>query len=664
MGDTPEGVDGHLSRELFGKNHGRCRQCRALNDQRLIRLTTMAERTSLDPSPPPPRIGGVRSRWVWRMGSPLDPGPKVKNGPLIERVLAARGLSPGEIPRFLEPSLKDLHEPSLMPDLERAASRLLVALHAGEKITIYGDYDVDGVTSTAILFHTLKTLRPDANLATYVPHRLDEGYGLNESAIAAIAAEGTRVIVSVDCGITAMGPARLAREAGVDLIITDHHNPPADCRSLPEAYAVVHPRVPGSAYPFGDLSGAGVAYKLAWRLATMHAGARRVSPELRALLIELLAFAALGAVADGVPLVGENRVLARHGLGRVKHSPIEGLRALVEASGLAGENIDAEDAGFLLAPRLNACGRLGHAREAVELFTTAKGDRARAIATELSALNERRKAMEQRMTDEACAQAEDSGMIGEDRRAIVLASPEWHAGVIGIVCSRLVDRFGRPTLLMQTREGECHGSGRSIEGFSLHAALTACHEYLVNYGGHDMAAGLRVQEARLPGFAEAFTEVANARLAPADLGKATLIDADVTIEELTLEAARALERLEPFGRGNPRPKLLLRGVRLAAPPQRMGATGQHLSLRLERSGAPGAGGLSATLRVVGWRWGEHAEALSRGVRLDAVISPKISAWNGRVSVEGELEDFAVSDEHESPSSVNPQTNTGDHEDRR
>src|SRR5262245_51824098 len=240
-------------------------------------------------------------------------------GSLVDRILAVRGLADGAAAAFLDPRLTQLHDPSLVPDLDRGAGRLMAALSAREPVAIYGDYDVDGVTATAILFHIFRAIAPDAPVRTYVPHRLDEGYGLNAAAVRQLAAEGARVIVSVDCGITATGPAAEARAAGVDLIITDHHNPPASLADLPAAYAVVHPRRPDSAYPFGELSGAGVAYKLAWRLATMASGSARVTPALRALLLELLAFAALGAIADVVPLVGENRVIARFGLARMKH---------------------------------------------------------------------------------------------------------------------------------------------------------------------------------------------------------------------------------------------------------------------------------------------------------------------------------------------------------
>ena len=259
---------------------------------------------------------------AWSAAGAPDP-----DRPLLERVLSVRNLDGPDRDAFLNPALSALHDPSLIPDLDKGARRLLDALAAREPIAIYGDYDVDGVTATAILFHTLRAIDPDADIRTYVPHRLEEGYGLNADAVRSLAAEGARVIVSVDCGVTAIEPARVARETGADLIITDHHNPPAPGDPLPDAFALIHPRAPGSAYPFADLCGAGVAYKLAWRLATMHCGTDRVSPDLRQTLIDMLAPCALGVIADVVPLVGENRVIARYGLSMVKRSSLVGLRA-------------------------------------------------------------------------------------------------------------------------------------------------------------------------------------------------------------------------------------------------------------------------------------------------------------------------------------------------
>ena len=510
-------------------------------------------------------VRGLRARWIG------PEAPMTSEGSLVDRILAARGHAGGspEAARFLTPSLKDLHDPTLLEGIDRAAERLLRAARVGERIVIYGDYDVDGVTATAILYHTLLTLHPDANIETYVPHRIDEGYGLNAEAIARLADAGARVIVSVDCGITAFEPARVARSRGVDLLITDHHtmSPEAGVQ-LPDAFACVHPAIErgsGACYPNTDLCGAGVAFKLAWRIATLHAGGdgERVAPRVRETLLDMLALASLGVIADVMPLVGENRVIARFGLSRMKSTQLEGLHALIDASGMGGERVQAEDVGFKLAPRLNACGRMGHAREAVELLTTATGDRARAIAEELTRQNDTRRATERAIFDHAEKLASESGMTGQDHRAIVLAHETWHQGVVGIVCSRLVERFHRPTILFQNHGEMCHGSGRSIDGFSLHGAIEACKDHVETFGGHEMAAGLKVRTDRLEAFARAFTEVCNQRLREDDLLPQARYDTMTSLADLTLEGVRDLARLAPFGRGNPPVCVRLTGVKIA-----------------------------------------------------------------------------------------------------
>jgi single-stranded-DNA-specific exonuclease len=580
------------------------------------------------PDSTPYRRGLTR---LWKPRSPLGFAPAA-DAPLLTRILACRGLTAeADVRAFVDPSLLNLHDPSLIPDLDRAAERMLTALTANQPIAIYGDYDVDGVTATAILYHTCRTIAPGADVRTYVPHRLDEGYGLNAAAIEQLAAEGAKVIVSVDCGITAIEPALAARRAGVDLIITDHHNPPKSLDDLPRAYAVVHPRRPDSAYPFGDLSGAGVAYKLAWRLATLHCGTSRVNPPLRALLIELLSFAALGAIADIVPLVGENRVLTRHGLARMKHSPNPGLRALVVASGLAGDEIDSDHVGFALGPRLNACGRMGHAREAVELFTTATPDQAAAIAARLCTLNDQRRATERSIADAAAETAERCGMASPDRRAIVLADEHWHAGVIGIVCSRLVERFHRPAILLQVRDGVAHGSGRSVEGLSLHTALESCADLLTSFGGHDMAAGLKLDAARLPEFTERFTAYVNERIPPDRLVGSVSVDCDATLDELTMESVAKIEALAPFGMGNPRPRICLSGLRVDRRPECFGAGGKHLAVQARQG--------QRWVRMVAWNWGARRDEVPVGSQIDAVVSPKVSGYSRQV--EPELADLRI-----------------------
>jgi len=608
-------------------------------------------------------VNGLLSRWMLRELRTGDEAPGAVASacarPLIDRVLAARSIETGAA--FLDPRLTELHDPSLMPDMDRAAERILAALEKAEPLAIYGDYDADGITATAILYHMARHLRPEADVRTYVPHRMEEGYGLNSEAIASLAQAGCSLIISVDCGITSVGPAKCARELGVDLIITDHHTPPHDEADLPDAFAIVHPRRPGSTYPFGELCGAGVAYKLAWRLATLAAGSdggvpRRLDASTRALLVDLLAYAALGSIADVVPLVDENRVIARHGLSRVRGAGVHGqhaarfigLRALVEASGLAGENVSAMDVGFKLAPRLNAAGRLGHARSAVELLTQADESRAAQIAGELSKQNDQRRAVEAEIFTQAAELAQARGMTEPGRHAIVLADPRWHPGVVGIVCSRMVERFRRPTILMRSLDGVCQGSGRSIDGFSLHAALDRLAPMLDRFGGHDMAAGLALSEPRLEEFTRAFIDHASGAITPAQLTPVVTIDCEAHVRELSLQAVQSLARLGPFGRGNSEVRLLVRSMRIAAPPRTMGAHAKHLAVQLSSAdagnagaGAGGGPGRGVVLRAVGWNWGEHASKLRAGRIVDVVIEPKISTWNGGENVEAELRDVRL-----------------------
>lgn len=587
----------------------------------------------------------MKHRWLSREhgGDPggieaTEPAPRSQSpggvDPLVARVLLSRGFAEvASMRAFCDPRMTSLHDPSLLPGLDRACERILDSLRRRAPLVIYGDYDVDGVTAASILFNICRAIAPEGPVQVYIPHRVDEGYGLNGQAIEQMARDGADLVVSVDCGVTARAEADIARRAGLDLIITDHHACAATEAELPQAFAVVHPRAPGSAYPFGDLCGAGVAFKIAWRLATLASGTERVSPELRELLLDLLALSALGAIADVVPLVDENRVIARFGLSRMRSTRFVGLNALIEASRLDNDRVTTEDVGFRLAPRLNACGRMGHALDAVELFTTDCPKRAEEIATALTATNERRRALERSIVEQAMQMAEQAGMIGDDRRAIVLAHDDWHTGVIGIVCSRLVDRFGRPTILMQ-RQGEvCKGSCRSIEGFDMHAALGACADHLTTFGGHVMAAGLAMDSARLEAFTEAFTAVANDRLSPDDLTPTLRVDCGAALSELSPRAVERLERLGPFGAGNPSPRIMLRGLTLSESPRPLGARGKHAKFTVRQDGR--------TVRLLGWGWGERAAALPTGCTVDAVVEPKLNRWNGRTTVEPLLCDLRL-----------------------
>jgi single-stranded-DNA-specific exonuclease len=577
-----------------------------------------------------PHEGQPDEAW---MPSPGGSSGAVAVEPLVKRLLWSRGYRDAtSAATFRDASLHGLHDPSLLPDLDRAAERILGATAAGEPVVIYGDYDVDGISASAILFHALAAVAPGAKVATYVPHRVDEGYGLHAEALRELAAGGARVIVSVDCGVTAFEPAAALAGTGVDLIITDHHECDHDGR-LPSAYAVVHPKRHGSAYPFEHLCGAGVAFKLAWRLMTMAHGGPKLPPERREVLLDLLALASLGTVADIVPLLGENRAIARHGLRRLRSTKIHGLSALIEASGLAGEDIDAERVGFTLGPRLNACGRMGHAKHAVAMLTVAPPDEAMSIAKELAKLNDQRRRTERKIFEEACAMAEAAGMTGPHKRAIVLACEGWHAGVVGIVCSRLIGRFHRPTILMNRDDGVCHGSGRSIDGFNLHAALVRCGDLLTGFGGHEMAAGMSLPADRLDEFAARFIEVVNQSVAVEALVPSLAIDCASSITELTPRAVEQVMDLGPFGRGNPSPRLLLRDVRVARGPEPMGAAGDHLSLFVAER--------DREMRLVGWHWGARRGELRAGMRIDAVVEPKLNVWNGRVRVEPTICDVAV-----------------------
>lgn len=575
---------------------------------------------------------GLRRRWLFRRPDEQDAHRRL---PLFNRVLAARGLTDPETRRrFCDPKLTDLHDPGLLPGLDAAAERLAAAIRAGESIVIYGDYDVDGIAGSAILYHVVRALAADARLRTYVPHRLEEGYGLNSDALRQLRAEGADLVVSVDCGITAHEPAKVAREIGLDLIITDHHA--CDDAAPPEALAVVHPRLAGSSYPFGELCGAGVAFKLAWGLATHWCGSKRVAESVREVLLGMLPLAALGTIADVVPLVDENRTITSWGLRMIKQSPITGLRALIEAADLMSEDIDTEVVGFRLAPRLNACGRMGHAEEAVRLLTTAPASEAGDIARRLDKLNRQRQQTERRIAEEAARRAEDAGMTGADRRVIVLADESWHPGVVGIVCSRLVDRFARPVVLLRREGDDCKGSARSIEGYSIHEALRATANHLTTFGGHDAAAGLSLPASELEAFTEALTAHANARIEPERLTPSVWIDCDAGVNELETESVKRIRSLSPFGQDNPRPTLRITDATITGPPKQMGRNGRHLSLTVRDTSAQ-----DRWLRLVWFSAGTHADDLAAGMHVEAVIEPKINSWNGRTSVEGVVKDVRL-----------------------
>ena len=558
---------------------------------------------------------------------------RLKISPLVAQALLSRGLSEmDDCQTFLAPTLKLLHEPSLLPGVVRAADRIARAVRERQKIVIYGDYDVDGITATTILWHSLKLL--GADVGYYIPHRIDEGYGLNPQAVGQIIGQGAQLIVTVDCGITAVESARVAAESGVDLIITDHHQ--WHDGHLPESFAIVHPRLNAEGqppYPNPHLCGAGVAFKLAWQIALAVNGGSRATAEFREFLIEATALAALGTIADVVPLVGENRALAHFGLLGLKSSKLIGIKALIASAALTGQNLDSFHVGFLLAPRLNACGRMGHAAKAVRMLTDAPAAEAMEIATYLEAQNRLRQGLERKILEEAMAKLDEDKFSPENDRAVVIGCDAWHAGVIGIVAARLVDRFCRPTVLVALDGEHGQGSARSVPGFHLADALAACSEHLVAHGGHEMAAGLKVKRDNFAAFKSAFGEYARKNVNAEMMLPELKLEAQAGIEQMTEGLLNDLHRLGPFGHGNRKPLFCFRDVQVAAPPRVVGKTGEHLQLMVRHG--------EKRLKCIAFRQASLASRLTPGTPIELAAEPTINEFNGYRSVELEVKDLRI-----------------------
>ena len=555
---------------------------------------------------------------------------------VVAQLLIGRGIYSAPAARsFLDAKLSDLRDPASLPGISGATDRVHAGVRSGERIVIYGDYDADGMTATAILYRCLKLL--GANVGYYVPNRLEEGYGLNEDALRGLAERGTRLVVTVDCGIASAAEARTAREVGLDLVITDHHQFGPE---MPEAVAVVHPRLPGSGYPFGGLCGAGVAFKLAWALCQRASDATRVSPLMRQFLLDAVGLVALGTVADVVPLLDENRVLVRHGLASLKQRPPLGLAELMRCAKLDQSPVlSSEDVAFSLAPRLNAAGRLGQAQLAVELLTTDSPDRARSLAEYLNELNNSRVSLERSIYLAAHKQAKERFHPPEDP-ALVLAADDWHPGVIGIVAGRLAEKYHRPVILVSldpTGVKPGTGSARTAGGIDLHAALNACREHLLGFGGHAAAAGLKIARQQIDSFREAFCEHVAGELTGENMVAELHLDAEAPLGQLTLKTVQHMEQLAPFGQDNPRPLLCASGVHLAEPPRKIGGGERHLALRLKQG--------NVGLRAIAFGHGEWADELSQVAgAVDVAYRPVINRFRGQQSVELHLVDWRLARE--------------------
>jgi single-stranded-DNA-specific exonuclease len=557
----------------------------------------------------------------------MEKARQLKVPPLVAQLLHNRGVSDEEsIRSFLQPELKMLHPPEQLPGVSKAAAIIAEKIRQGKSIAIYGDYDVDGVSGVSILWQLL-TLA-GADVSYYIPHRLEEGYGLKGDALRQLHEQGIDTVVTVDCGATAMEEARLAGELGLNMVITDHHTLGDE---LPPAAAVVHPALDNE-YPNPELCGAGVAFKLAWGIAQELSQSDRVNEEFREFLVDATGMAALGTIADVVPLTGENRIIARFGLTGLGNSRHAGLKALIESVQLTDRRLDTEHAGFWLAPRLNAAGRMGHANLAVELFTSADEERAQEIAEFLADQNRKRQTVERRIFEQACKRVEEENLAGDHVRAIVLADEEWHAGVIGIVASRLVERFHRPTVMIALQNGEGQGSARSIRHFHMHQALCGCAEHMLGFGGHAMAAGLRIASDRVEDFTNAFIEHANRMLTAQDLRPTLNLDAEVRLSSLNEQTVRYIDKLGPFGVGNPKARFATHDLQLDGEPKLVGRNNDHLSFYVTDG--------RHRRRAIAFKQKDKYQPLLDSRRCRLAFVPKLNSFNGRTAVELQVLDIA------------------------
>ncbi|MDQ3213404.1 MAG: single-stranded-DNA-specific exonuclease RecJ [Acidobacteriota bacterium] len=541
--------------------------------------------------------------------------------PIIARLLCMRGLSdPEQAQRFLHPSIEHLHDPFRLADMRLAVERLERALVQHERIAIHGDYDVDGITSTVILRRALELLGGD--VVHFIPDRLRDGYGLQPAAIERLHAEGVGVIVSVDCGIRSTEAALRARALGVDLIVTDHHEPEG---SLPPALAVINPKRHDCSYPDKHLAGVGVALKLVQALCERAGKARYLSSFVK--------IAAIGTLADVVPLVGENRVIARLGLASLSRGPHTiGLRSLLDASGLTGKTIDSYQVAFILAPRVNAAGRMSSPDIATRLLLAkdeAMGDEARGLAQQLNEENLRR-------------QQEEAGLVGEARKAIendpavgahnvlVVGGAGWHRGVIGIAASKLVDAYHKPAIVLSVDGDVAHGSCRSIPDFDMLAALEHCSDLFLKFGGHRQAAGLTMDAARVPEFRARVNAYADERLEPDQLRPRLRIDGPLDLKSITHDLMRDLDSMGPFGMSNPRPVFHASGVEIVDGPRTLKE--RHLKMTFSQDGR--------RFRAIAWRAAEHADLLTRNRgNVNLAFSLEKNEFKGETYLELNVADF-------------------------
>ncbi|MGB7346581.1 MAG: single-stranded-DNA-specific exonuclease RecJ [Pirellulaceae bacterium] len=573
----------------------------------------------------------------WRI-VPHD-APRVENlirtanlPPIVAQLMVSRGIyTSQDAAAYLDTKLTGLRDPKSLPGVPAATEILVAAIKDKTPIVIYGDYDCDGMTGSAILVNGLRLL--GADVSYHVPNRLEEGYGLNADAIRKLAQRGKKLIVSVDCGITSIQCAKLCKELGVKLIITDHHTM---LDELPDADAIVHPQLPGKAYPFTGLCGAGVAFKLAWSLCQTICGSDKVTDPMRRYLMQSLSLCAIGTVADVVPLVDENRILVTHGLRTLKAHPLPGLVELMKITKLDEQStLDTESIGFNLAPRLNAAGRLGQAQLAVELLTIGAGERAESLATYINQLNGNRDSLQRSVYLAAQKQAKQDYDVDADP-ALVLAGVGWHQGVIGVVAGRMAEKYAKPVLILSldaSGQGHAVGSGRvGGTNIDLYSALAQCEERLVRFGGHKAAAGVTIDERQVEAFRGDFCEAVAQQCSEQDRVPELKIDAEAPLSQLNLAIVKQIEMMAPFGQSNPRPVLYAGGVELDEPARKMGGGDRHLTLKLRQG--------SKVIRGVAFGAGDWCDDINAvDGPIEIVYRPVINEFRGFRKVEVHVVDW-------------------------
>ncbi|MFD0047895.1 single-stranded-DNA-specific exonuclease RecJ [Actinomycetes bacterium NPDC127524] len=536
--------------------------------------------------------------------------------PLAATLLANRGLKTvEEAQSFLFTNKDSFHDPFLMKDMNIAVDRIKKAISNNEKIRIFGDYDADGVSSTTVMMTVLNRL--DANADFYIPNRFTEGYGPNEMAFRLAADEGVKLMITVDTGISAVAEARIAKELGMDYIITDHHEPGPE---LPEALAIIHPKIEGNPYPFKDLAGVGVAFKLAHAL-------------LGELPEDLLEIAAIGTIADLVPLFGENRLIAARGIAGLRETKRPGLVSLIKKSGTKQHELNEESIGFGMAPRINAAGRLGDADPAVDLLMAEDAETADSIADEIDAMNKERQAIVQTTSEEAIRQVEELYPPG-DNGVLIVGQEGWNSGIVGIVASKLVERFYRPAIVLSfdREKGLAKGSARSIMGFDLFKNLSECRDLLPHFGGHPMAAGMTLKIEDVAELRSRLNALAKEQLTEEDFMPVTMLDGIASIEDISIQTIEEMNLLAPFGMGNPKPKILIEKSEIAGI-RKIGANQNHLKLQLKKN--------ETALDGVGFNLGHKFDHLSPLAKVSVIGELSVNEWNNVRKPQIFLADLAV-----------------------